>query len=482
MKGSRRLLILLGIVAVLVLALVGFYVWLVGGSSAASGSAEEAPSAREGLVHVRSIYVYDGSKNIVRPMGLGADGGGFFVTLADTAKVVEFDRDGDYVRSWGERGTEAGQFLSPVGVDVDRLAGHVYVADRARLKLIAFDLEGTYLWEMPVLNPVSVSVDDNGDVLLATFGPVAKFSSEGESLGQIASRGPDAGQFDYPRQTAPAADGTIYVADTNNARLQAVQFEGEPTATVLWSIGEKPQDAEDAGTRFLLPSGVTLASEGQVVLLDSFRHTIEMFEPDTGEHITDFGGERRGLADATFNFPTNIVHLYDDYFAVTDTGNDRIQIVRLVTPGERQVWNLYPVLRWLAALPLLALLFAFGRRRHFISREALARAIDDGNARLLLAATKRPYVLPDTYEHYADFTEEGVRVGDHLRALDAHSGEVDTAEERLISAASRSRLERILARRHVVVSADEAQAARFADAGARTKLYDDLVREYAIKG
>ncbi|PKQ29966.1 MAG: hypothetical protein CVT60_02695 [Actinobacteria bacterium HGW-Actinobacteria-10] len=482
MKGSRRLLILLGIVAVLALGLVGFYVWLAGGSSSATTTAEETPPAREGLVHVRSIYVYDGSENIIRPMGLGSDGGGFFVTLADTAKVVEFDRNGEYVHSWGERGTAPGQFLSPVGVDVDRLAGHVYVADRARLKLIAFDLEGTYLWEMPVLNPISVSVDDNGDVLLATFGPLAKFSSEGESLGQVASRGPGLGQFDYPRQTAPADDDTIYVADTNNARLQAIRFEGEPTATVLWSIGEKPRDAEDAGTRFLLPSGVAMARDGRVVLLDSFRHTIEMFESETGEHVTDFGGERRGVADATFNFPTNIAHLYDDYFAVTDTGNDRIQIVRLITPEQRQVWNLYPLLRWLAALPLLGLLLAFGRRRHFISDETMARAIQDGNARLLLAATKRPYVLPDTYEHYADFTEEGVRVGDHLRSLDVTFGETETAEERLASAASRSNIERVLGRRHVVVSADEAQAARFGDAGARTKLYDELVGEYAIKG
>lgn len=480
MKGSRRLLILLGVVAVLALALVGFYVWLAGGSSSAAGE-EEAPSAREGLVHVRSIYVYDGSENIVRPMGLGADGGGFFVTLADSAKVVEFDGEGDYVNSWGERGTEPGQFLSPVGVDVDRLAGHVYVADRARLKLIAFDLEGTYLWEMPVLNPVSVSVDDNGDVLLATFGPVAKFSSEGESLGQVASRGPDLGQFDYPRQTAPGNDGSIFVADSNNARLQAIRFEGEPTATVVWSIGEKPLDAEDAGTRFMLPSGVTVARDGQVVLLDSFRHTIEMFEAGDGKHITDFGGERRGVADATFNFPTNIAFLHDDYFAVTDTGNDRIQIVRLVAPESRQAWNLYPALRWLALLPFLPLLLAFGRRRHFITDETLARAIDEGNARLVLAATKRPYVLPDVFERYADVSEADVRIGDHLRALDAPSGEGTTAEERLVRAASLSRLERLLFRRHVVVSASETQAARFDDAGARTKLYDEIVGEYAIK-
>lgn len=482
MKGSRRLWIVLAIVVVAVFALLGFYVWLVGGSSSATGEGEEAPSAREGLVHVRSIYLYAGSENLVRPMGLGAAGdGGFFVTLADSARVVEFDADGDYVRHWGERGTGAGQFLSPVGVDVDRLARHVYVADRARLKLIAFDLEGTYLWEVPVLNPVSVSVADNGDVVLATFGPVARFTSEGESLGQVGSRGPYPGQFDYPRQTAPAKDGSIFVADSNNARLQHIEFAGEPTATVLWSVGEKPRDAEDTDTRFVLPTGVTTAADGSVVLLDSFGHTIEMFDDATGESITDFGGERRGVADATLNFPTNIAHLRGDYFAITDTGNDRIQIVRLVAPESRQPWNLYPALRWLGLLPLLLLLPAFGRRRHFITDETLTRALQEGNARLVLAATKRPYVLPETYEHFAEFTEADVRVGDHVRVIDPQSAEPGTAEERLAKVAGRTPLERVLLRRHFVVCVDAVQSAHFEEAGTRTRLYDGIVQEYAIK-
>jgi len=482
MQGSRRLWIVIGVIIVALLALVTFYVWLVGGAPGTEEVAESAISEREGLVHVRSIYTYAGTENVVRPVGIGADAeGGFFVTLIDSARIVEFDRSGEYVQHWGERGTDPGNLLSPTGVDVDRLSGHVYVIDRARLRLIAYGDDGTFLWEVPVLNPVSISVDPDGRVVVTTFGPIARFTSEGEYLGQAGSRGQDPGQFDYARQAAPDRGDIAYVADSNNSRIQKVQLAGEPTATVHWVVGEKPVDAEDSTTRFGLPTGITLAQDGRPVVLDSFRHTIEMLDADSGESISDFGGERRGVQDGLLNFPTNIVHISGDTYALTDTGNDRVQLVRLLAPDDRQPWKLWPWLRWLALLPLLLLPLFFGRKRRFVTDETLRMAAEDGNARLLLAATKEPYVLPDTAERYGDVVESDVRVGDHVRVLDSPVGDAATAEERLLQAAQRTLAQRILLRRHIVACIDADQCARAEDAGLRAVPYSELLEEYALE-
>jgi len=483
MQGSRRLWIIIGVVIVAALALLGFYIWLVGGTSAGSQEGEgDVPAASDGLVHVRSIYTYADNANIVRPVGIGADqDGNFFVTLVDSATIIEFDSSGDYVRHWGKRGTDPGELLSPTGVAVDRLSGHVYVADRARLKLITYSLDGTFLWEVPVLNPVSVEVDPEGQVVLSTFGPIAIFSSEGEYLGEVGTRGEGVGQFDYPRQTVTAEDNAVYVADSNNTRVQSVLLEGEATATVNWVVGEKPRDAEDPSGRFGLPTGIALDTTGRVVVMDSFRSTIELLGSEAGDSVTDFGGERRGTQDGMFNFPTNVVHLSGDLFAITDTGNDRIQIVRLIGPDDRQPWNLWPALRWLALLPLLLLLLLFGRRRVFITEESLTRAIDEENARLVLSATKGPFALPDSIERHGDAYEAEVRIGDHLREVDAPSGDVDDAETRLADASRKTVLQRLLLRRHRIVGADEDQCVRMEEEGLKVWSYDAIIEEYSIE-
>lgn len=482
MHATRRLWISVAVVVLAALALLGFYVWLVGGSASQGGSGDEARSASNGIVPVRSIYNYDGDENIVRPVGIGADdNGGFFVTLLDSGRIVEFDSGGEYIRHWGERGTNPGNLLAPTSVAVDRLANHVYVVDRSRLKLIAYATDGTYLWEIPVLNPVSVAVDPDGQVAVTTFGPIATFTSEGEIVGQAGSRGPDEGQFDYSRQVVIDADGVAYVADANNARVQAVRLEGDVTATVLWVAGTKPLNAEDVAGRFGLPTGVALTDDGRTVILDSFRHTISLLDPKDGELVTDFGGERRGAADGLVELPTNITHLRGDLFAISDTGNDRVQIVRLVAPEDRQIWNLYPILRWLGLLPLLLLAFVFGRKRWFVTDAALKRAIDEGNARLVLSATKRPFALPDTIERYGEAVEAQVVIGEHLRAVAGQAGPIESADERLANAAKMSVMQRMLIRRHVVVCADAEQCAALEKEGFKTLEYVHIVEAYALK-
>jgi DNA-binding beta-propeller fold protein YncE len=480
MSSRRLLVVVLVAIAFILLALGGFYLYLTG----ADGTTDEDVIVEDtGLVHVRTIYTYGDGVPIERPVGIGATAEGeFYVTLRDSANVLHFDPDGDYIGSWGDRGVQPGQMLTPVGVAADSLANHVYVADRARLRMIAYNTDGEFLWEIPVLSPLAPDVGPEGDLYVGTFGPIASMTAEGEFIDEVGTRGFAEGQFDFPRAIAVTEEGTVYVADTNNARVQYVEMSGDATASVIWSVGEPPRFQDDPDTAFGVPSGITLDDRGRVVVLDGFRHTIQVLDPDTGEVVHDFG-ERAGPIDGTFNLPTGIVHLYDDYFAITDTFNDRVQIVRLITPDEDTIFNRYPQLWWLLPLLLLLLLLPFlGRKRIFASEETLTRAVAEGNARLLLAVYKKLHVLPETAAAFADVREGDVTVGEYLVPVEPRDADTEDAEARLASAARRSAFQKLLLARHRIVCADEAQCERLIGLGAKAISFDEVLDEYSLEG
>jgi len=59
---------------------------------------------------------------------------------------------------------------------------------------------------------------------------VQKFTSEGTPLAQWGTYGSAPGQFAYPRGVAVTNSGEVYVADTNNQRIQVLSALGTPVA------------------------------------------------------------------------------------------------------------------------------------------------------------------------------------------------------------------------------------------------------------
>jgi DNA-binding beta-propeller fold protein YncE len=60
------------------------------------------------------------------------------------ARVVQFDRNGKFVRAWGELGSKPGQFSVPHAIAVDS-RGRVYVADRNNVRVQVFTPDGKLL-------------------------------------------------------------------------------------------------------------------------------------------------------------------------------------------------------------------------------------------------------------------------------------------------------------------------------------------------
>ncbi len=57
------------------------------------------------------------------------------------SRVAKFDKDGNFVKTWGERGAQPGDFNTPHSLVVDD-NDIVYVADRANNRVQSFDTEG----------------------------------------------------------------------------------------------------------------------------------------------------------------------------------------------------------------------------------------------------------------------------------------------------------------------------------------------------
>ena len=82
------------------------------------------------------------------------------------ARIVKFDRNGNYLREWGSPGSGPGQFDAPHGLAMDS-QGRLFVSDRGNNRIQIFDQEGNLLdtWHQFSRNS-GIYIDDN-DILYA---------------------------------------------------------------------------------------------------------------------------------------------------------------------------------------------------------------------------------------------------------------------------------------------------------------------------
>jgi hypothetical protein len=80
-----------------------------------------------------------------------------------------------------------------------------------------------------------------------------------------------------------------------------------------------------------IPAGMTIDGAGRLVIADPFGFDLTILSPKDGHLIAKYGAP--GTIDGQFVYPSGVA--YDparDWFAVTDTQNARVQIIRL--PGS----------------------------------------------------------------------------------------------------------------------------------------------------
>jgi sugar lactone lactonase YvrE len=100
-------------------------------------------------------------------VAVAADGAIFVADGHDqgsNARIVKFSKDGKFIKTWGKRGSAAGEFDTPHGLAFDP-RGRLFVADRGNNRIQIFDQEGKFLEEWKQFGRPSGVYIDRNDVL-----------------------------------------------------------------------------------------------------------------------------------------------------------------------------------------------------------------------------------------------------------------------------------------------------------------------------
>jgi DNA-binding beta-propeller fold protein YncE len=144
------------------------------------------------------------------------------------SRIVKFDHEGNFLKSWGRYGGEPGEFNLPHSVVVDD-KGRVYVGDRENQRIQIFDSDGTYLTQWTSIGypyGLFITLDQHVWMIDGGYDRVVEFSPDGRMLGTFGEPGHSAGQFAWGHFLAIGADKKLYVADVLNWRFQV--FESVP--------------------------------------------------------------------------------------------------------------------------------------------------------------------------------------------------------------------------------------------------------------
>jgi hypothetical protein len=100
-----------------------------------------------------------------RPTGVSiAANGDVFVAdghagnKSKSARIVKFSPDGKFIKTWGQLGSEPGNFREPHDLYVGGSKGYVYVADRQNNRIQVFDQNGTFVAAWSPVRPAELGV------------------------------------------------------------------------------------------------------------------------------------------------------------------------------------------------------------------------------------------------------------------------------------------------------------------------------------
>ncbi len=164
-----------------------------------------------------------------------------------------------------------------------------------------------------------------GDIFVANreSDQVQVFSPTGTSILIFGSNGAATGQFHLPQGIAFGPDGTLYVDDSGNDRVERFSMApGNTAATWLATYGQKGTGATSPAGDLNNPTGISVASDGTVWVADTRNNRIQSLS--TSGVWTAIATPVGSGAQQSFRAPWGVTVAPDGSIWVADTGNHRI--------------------------------------------------------------------------------------------------------------------------------------------------------------
>ena len=170
------------------------------------------------------------------------------------SRVAKVDKNGNWIKSWGERGDKPGEFNTPHTIAADA-KGNIYVGDRFNRRIQVFDNDGNFLRSIVIDVPFDLSLKpaignpEDPDAKKGTHSPGApwaicitpgpnqvlysadaypgriyKLSLDGKVLGVLGGSGRQLKQFGWIHEIACPHENTLYVAELLNWRVQKLSL------------------------------------------------------------------------------------------------------------------------------------------------------------------------------------------------------------------------------------------------------------------
>ncbi|MFZ3069532.1 MAG: glycosyltransferase family 39 protein [Anaerolineaceae bacterium] len=176
-------------------------------------------------------------------------------------------------------------FLSPRGIATAE-DGSLYVADSRNHRIVHLDSTGLFL------------------------------NAWGSYANVLDGSAPE-GMFNEPWGVAVGPDGSVYVTDTWNHRIQVFTADGQFLR--MWS----EFNVSGMVDSFWGPRGIAVDADGRVFVTDTGKQRVVVFDSQ-GNYLTQFGG--RGMSPGQLDEPVGIA--VDDLgrIYVADTWNNRVQV------------------------------------------------------------------------------------------------------------------------------------------------------------
>jgi hypothetical protein len=264
----------------------------------ASGVVESKETAGDNAYQVeyREVRRYDVGDGIAFNIALDGERPGQRMAVAQMKLVEIFDvESGELVATAGSEGEGPGEFGSspfmPCGVAFSS-TGELYVSNGELHRISVFDREGRYVrgfgqpgqGQGQFKSPMGLCFTADGDFAVADPGNnrVQVFREDGTFVRAIGSQGSGEGQFRFPHEVCCMPDGSIAVLDRGNRRVQV--FDGDwGFVRSFGSEGRGPGEFSGLGS-------ITAGGGGEIIVSDIDRNDVQVFSGE-GELLQIIGRE-----------------------------------------------------------------------------------------------------------------------------------------------------------------------------------------------